>query len=64
LFFDEIEKLEPGFLEMVRRTRDGLLRLVYERARGGFFSNNVKELDRIGAAANKLTKGIYEYTVN
>jgi hypothetical protein len=53
---DEIEKLEPGFLEMVRRTRDGCLRLVYERAREGFFSNeHVKELDQIEAAAKKLT---------
>jgi hypothetical protein len=56
-FVDEIEKLKPGFLEMVRRTRDGCLRLVYERARGGFFSNeHVKELDQIEAAAKKLTK--------
>ena len=47
-FVDEIEKLKPGFLEMVRRTRDGCLRLVYERARQGFCSNeHVKDLERL-----------------
>lgn len=56
-FVDEIEKLKPWFLKMVRRTRDGCLRLVYETAREGFFSNeHAKELDQIEAAAKKLTK--------
>jgi len=60
-FVDEIEELEPGYLEMVRRTRDGCLRLVFERARQGFFSNeHVKDLDRIEQAANKLPDSVRE----
>ena len=56
-FVDEIEKLKPGSLEMARRTKDGCLGLVYERAWKGFFSNeHVEELDQIEAAAKKLTR--------
>ncbi|KAG9087758.1 hypothetical protein FRC06_002375 [Ceratobasidium sp. 370] len=56
-FVEEIEGLEPGFQEMVRRTRDGCLRPLYERARGGIQSNeHMGDVDRVVEAARRLTK--------
>ncbi|KAG8747490.1 hypothetical protein FRC10_000626 [Ceratobasidium sp. 414] len=56
-FVEEIEKLEPGFQELVRRTRDGCLRPLYERARGGIGSNeDMKDVDRVVEAAQRLAK--------
>ncbi|KAG8693357.1 hypothetical protein FRC08_009174 [Ceratobasidium sp. 394] len=56
-FVEEIEELEPGFQEMARRTRDGCLRSLYERARGGFLSNEHMEgVDRVVGAAQRLAE--------
>jgi hypothetical protein len=55
-FVDEIERLQPGFLVMVRHTRDACLRPLYERARGGFFSNeHIRDIDRVEEAARRFS---------
>ncbi|KAH7330728.1 hypothetical protein B0J17DRAFT_709850 [Rhizoctonia solani] len=57
VFVKEIEELEAGFQDIVRITRDGCLRQLYERERGGIWSTqHIREVDRAVAVAQKLTK--------
>jgi hypothetical protein len=55
-FVEEIERLQPGFLVMVRHTRDACLRPLYERARSGLFSNeHIPDIDRVEEAARRFS---------
>src|SRR5258708_36380389 len=55
-FIDEIEWLEPGYIETIRTTRDRCLRPLFELARSGFHSNeDIKTMERVVSVAEQLT---------
>ncbi|QRV91911.1 phosphotransferase enzyme family protein [Ceratobasidium sp. AG-Ba] len=55
VFLREIETLEPGFQDAVRRSRDCHLGSLYERARAGIWTNeDIKDVKRATEGAMKL----------
>jgi len=54
-FIDEIERLEPGYIETIRITRDRCLRPLFELACFGFRSTeDIKMVERVVSVAEQL----------